>query len=307
MVIAFSKHANHAFEIAAGLDLAAFSSIACVGKMPPAPAPLVLHFNHMLAVLSCAGGDGTVHEVTNGLAYAAMLAHDETRERQRVPPLCIVPCGSGNNLALHMGIQSLADAIAAALGGLVQQMDIVAMTRPEDETAPRLEAALDLLPRPLSAAAGGTGAESNGHTGPGARGPASGAAYDETDACLRRCAAAKAAFSDRVMFSVNTIGFGLGVVANKLAVEKLRLFGRAQYTVRPPAGDALQDQRRPVVHATLYGSSTPQTLRACSSLRMCICCTTSRGSASSKSSTRRRGHTPSRVDRSPLRSGTGTP
>ena len=175
-----------------------------------------------------------MHEVTNGLAYAAMLAHEETRLRQRVPPLCIVPCGSGNNLALHIGIQSLADAIAAALGGLVQQMDIVAMTRPEDEAAPRLEAALDLSPRPPSAAlaAGGADVESRGETGTGVRGPASGATYDESDACLRRCAAARAAFSDRVIFSVNTIGFGLGVVANKLAVEKLRLFGRAQYTVR---------------------------------------------------------------------------
>ena len=30
--IAFSQHANHPFEIAAGLDLSLYSGIACVGE-----------------------------------------------------------------------------------------------------------------------------------------------------------------------------------------------------------------------------------------------------------------------------------
>lgn len=155
-----------------------------------------------------------------------MLVHAETGGRTRIPPLCIVPCGSGNNLALHMGIQTLDDAVSAALGGRVQLMDVVQMTQPDDADAPRLENAVDTSPPPLRDATAGTG--SGGAAGSGAV-STDAAPYDEASACVRRSASAASAFSERVVFSVNTVGFGLGVKANSLAVESLRLCGRAQY------------------------------------------------------------------------------
>ena len=147
--MAYSDHANHVFEIAAGLDLAAFSGIACVGTKSyiyssTTPFSLV-NFALFLAL----GGDGTVHEVANGIAYAAMLTRSTTGTPARIPPLCIVPCGTGNNLALNIGIQTFDESIAAALSGQVQLMDLIQMTHPEDTTAPRLEDAIDSSSPPI--------------------------------------------------------------------------------------------------------------------------------------------------------------
>lgn len=50
------------------------------------------------------GGDGTLHEVVNGL-----LARDDSLR----PPVGIIPCGTGNTVAEHLGF---VDSIAAAQG-----------------------------------------------------------------------------------------------------------------------------------------------------------------------------------------------
>ncbi len=62
------------------------------------------------------GGDGTVHEVVNGL----MRLPAESR-----PALGVVPVGSGNDFAHAIGIpESPADALRLALGGTPQPVDL---------------------------------------------------------------------------------------------------------------------------------------------------------------------------------------
>lgn len=69
------------------------------------------------------GGDGTVHEVINGL----MLVPPEKR-----PALGVVPLGSGNDFAHAIGIPPEADrALALALEGEPSTVDVIKMT---DET-----------------------------------------------------------------------------------------------------------------------------------------------------------------------------
>ena len=53
------------------------------------------------------GGDGTVHEVVNGLAYGTLLR----RGSGQMPPLAIVPCGSGNTVAFTLGLATAEDAL----------------------------------------------------------------------------------------------------------------------------------------------------------------------------------------------------
>jgi diacylglycerol kinase (ATP) len=66
------------------------------------------------------GGDGTVHEVVNGL----MLVPEENR-----PVLGVVPLGSGNDFAHAVGVPLEADrALALAFEGEPSAVDIVRMT-----------------------------------------------------------------------------------------------------------------------------------------------------------------------------------
>ena len=215
-----------------------------------------------------------MHEVCNGLAYAAMLHHAELGSLSRIPPLCIVPCGSGNNLALNINIQTIDDAIAAALGGRVQLMDVIQLTHPEDLTAPRLEHAVDTSPPSEEALVDHESCSGDRGESPScSHGGGDAGIYKESDASLRRCSAARDAFYDRTVFSVNTIGFGLGVVANKLAVESLRLCGRAQYMVSQMSHCYMMVGSRCWVVAALRASpacSSPSPLAFQSN---CICLT----------------------------------
>lgn len=66
------------------------------------------------------GGDGTVHEVVNGLM--------QVPENKR-PVLGVVPVGSGNDFAHAVGVPKQSDhALAHALGGEVSTVDIGLMT-----------------------------------------------------------------------------------------------------------------------------------------------------------------------------------
>jgi len=62
------------------------------------------------------GGDGTVHEVANGLLQARQPA-----------PLCVVPCGTGNDFARSLGLPTAPrDAIALAWDGAARTIDLAA-------------------------------------------------------------------------------------------------------------------------------------------------------------------------------------
>ncbi|HEU5290334.1 MAG TPA: YegS/Rv2252/BmrU family lipid kinase [Cyclobacteriaceae bacterium] len=89
--IEFTQHRGHATELAR--------------------EGVAKNFNRVIAV----GGDGTVNEVARGLLHTAT-------------PMGIIPKGSGNGLARHLGISmKLEKALNQILGGEVIQMDTFKM------------------------------------------------------------------------------------------------------------------------------------------------------------------------------------
>ncbi len=67
------------------------------------------------------GGDGTNFHVLNGL-----LQHHAP---ETLPPLGIIPVGSGNSFALDLGIRSTDDGIRALLGGRTRPVDVCRFDR----------------------------------------------------------------------------------------------------------------------------------------------------------------------------------
>ena len=66
------------------------------------------------------GGDGTVHEVVNGIMQLP---------KERRPALCVVPVGSGNDFAHAVGVPLQSDrALACALSGQPAPIDLGMMT-----------------------------------------------------------------------------------------------------------------------------------------------------------------------------------
>ena len=88
---AYTTHGGHARELAATSDLSQYSAIAVMG------------------------GDGTMHEVVNGLL---------SRADRALPPLALLPAGTGNALATDLGTLSLERATRRLLGGHVCYMDV---------------------------------------------------------------------------------------------------------------------------------------------------------------------------------------
>ncbi|MFM7830682.1 MAG: diacylglycerol/lipid kinase family protein [Planctomycetaceae bacterium] len=79
------------------------------------------HF-HCIAVI---GGDGTIHEVVNGL----MLRHAPAQT-----PIAIVPAGTGNALALQYNLQSVPDAAHRILRGTTTPLDVLQVTQQQQTT-----------------------------------------------------------------------------------------------------------------------------------------------------------------------------
>lgn len=61
------------------------------------------------------GGDGTMHQVVNGLL---------TRSDGKKPPIANIPCGTGNDLALNLGITDPEDAAHKICAGNTSPVDI---------------------------------------------------------------------------------------------------------------------------------------------------------------------------------------
>ncbi|MCP3916201.1 MAG: hypothetical protein GY711_11650 [bacterium] len=85
-----TEHPGHAREIAATTSLAAVDTICAVG------------------------GDGTIHEIVNG-----MLTRADGARR----PLCAVPAGSGNALALDLGYSTPEEAAKRLTRGDLRNLD----------------------------------------------------------------------------------------------------------------------------------------------------------------------------------------
>lgn len=76
-------------------------------------------------VVLSAGGDGTVHEILQG-----MLQRADWQEMAQSLQLVQVPCGSGNALAASCGIWDIATAAYAAIRGEPTSMDIASIHQP---------------------------------------------------------------------------------------------------------------------------------------------------------------------------------
>ena len=70
------------------------------------------------------GGDGTNFHLLNGL-----LRNGHTDE---MPPLGIIPVGSGNSFALDLGIRSSTDGIRALIRGRTRQVDVCRFSQTDD-------------------------------------------------------------------------------------------------------------------------------------------------------------------------------
>jgi YegS/Rv2252/BmrU family lipid kinase len=68
------------------------------------------------------GGDGTIHEVANGLL---------AREIPVSVPLGIIPGGTGNSVAMHLGFLNPEHAVEKILDGRTQPVDVVRLTLPD--------------------------------------------------------------------------------------------------------------------------------------------------------------------------------
>ena len=90
--ITVTERAGHAFEIAANLDLNRLEAICVVG------------------------GDGTIHEVANGL-----MQRSETIK----VPIGIIPAGTGNSIAQHLGFETPTDAAHRIVAGRTEPLDII--------------------------------------------------------------------------------------------------------------------------------------------------------------------------------------
>lgn len=93
-----SQYAGHAAELARTLDLSRCDGLCLVG------------------------GDGTIHEVVNGLLQRS--------DGVRVP-LGLIPGGTGNSVLLHLGCTTAEDAIQRILAGRTQPVDAARLTYPD--------------------------------------------------------------------------------------------------------------------------------------------------------------------------------
>ena len=102
---AFTTHGGHAREMAHTMDLTPYSAIAVMG------------------------GDGSLHEVVNGLL---------SRLDRALPPLALLPAGTGNALATDLGTLSLEEATMRLIRGNVCYMDVNHITslEPHNSTCP---------------------------------------------------------------------------------------------------------------------------------------------------------------------------
>ena len=98
LTICTTNGPGHATRIAAESDLQNFHCIAAIG------------------------GDGTIHEIINGLMQRPTPSHT---------PLAIVPSGTGNALALQYELLSVNDAARCILHGTATPLDVIEVQLPD--------------------------------------------------------------------------------------------------------------------------------------------------------------------------------
>lgn len=195
--VCYTTHAGHAMEIASGISHRA-NTVICV-----------------------VGGDGTAHEVVNGLAYGALFTSGGP---PHLPPVLLVPCGSGNTVAFNLGIRNWRDSLAALAARRVFCSDVLELTRPEDAGVPRLQApppGFSIVSGAASADAGASGASG---AGAGEATPAPPAPQQQLTPT------ALSSLKRRVVYSWNMTGWSLSTSIMRTA-NALRWMGGAQYNL----------------------------------------------------------------------------
>jgi diacylglycerol kinase (ATP) len=94
--IIISEYHEHIFELCANLDVAAYDGIVGIG------------------------GDGTNFQVINGLL--------QSNAPNVLPPIGVLPVGSGNSFAKDLNIESLADGLDAIAGKKSRSVDVCSYT-----------------------------------------------------------------------------------------------------------------------------------------------------------------------------------
>lgn len=155
-------------------------------------------------VVVAVGGDGTSHEVVNGLIYGSLFGPSgdalPAEEARPLPPVLLVPCGTGNTAAFSLGIRDLDDSLRAFEAGRVFCTDLLECTRPDDTGVPRLaQPPAGELTRVSDAAASAATAA--------LAAPAPAAAAAPRRITPHGLANAK----HRVVYSFNMLGYGLSV------------------------------------------------------------------------------------------------
>lgn len=81
------------------------------------------------------GGDGTVHEIVNGVLGALKRLDLSLSENLPKIEFCVVPTGTGNSIATSLGINSVQDAVDRYLSGNIQALRVMAVST-RDERPP---------------------------------------------------------------------------------------------------------------------------------------------------------------------------
>jgi hypothetical protein len=102
-----TQFSGHARDIAFNEDLSGFHALATVG------------------------GDGTLHEVVNGMLMRAMCGR---LSLDAAPSIAVIPCGSGNTFAYDLGITSVDDAIKNLLRFRLRRVDVLELSAPTDSS-----------------------------------------------------------------------------------------------------------------------------------------------------------------------------
>jgi sphingosine kinase len=127
----FERDARPVLERAAGIDLSSGDAVRLTryaghAREIAAREPLLMStpLSHPGAavVLAVVGGDGTLHEVLNGL-----LSRLDWRECARRVALAHFPCGSGNGVAVSCGLRDAATAAVAVAKGAVAPLDVTSV------------------------------------------------------------------------------------------------------------------------------------------------------------------------------------
>ena len=93
--VRYTEHADHAVQMILEYDM---------------------HELNDFAAIAIAGGDGSIHQVCNGLSQAAVKY--QISHYDRLPPIAIVPLGSGNAIASSTGLWSSNHALQNIIHGI---------------------------------------------------------------------------------------------------------------------------------------------------------------------------------------------